>query len=127
MATEDRPIVEKVNLAEKFGRFHEHWHPKIAAELNDSYVNLAKLKGEFVWHRHDAEDELFLVVKGSLLIRLRDRDLRLEAGELAVIPAGVDHLPVADEEAHVLLFAPKSTLHTGTVRTARTVDDLEWI
>ncbi len=117
--------VEKVNLAEKFGLFHEQWRPKIVAELNDAYVKLAKVQGEFVWHRHDAEDELFLVVKGSLLIRLRDRDLRLEAGELVVIPAGVDHLPIADEEAHVLLFEPKSTLHTGTVRTARTVDDLE--
>ena len=126
MATEDRSV-EKVNLAEKFGRFHEHWHPKIAAELNDYYVKLAKLKGEFVWHRHDAEDELFLVVKASLLIRLRDRDLQLEEGEFVVIPAGIDHLPIADEEAHVLLLEPKSTLHTGNVRTERTVDALDRI
>ncbi len=127
MAAEDRPIVEKVNLAEKLGRVHEHWHPKIAAELHDSYVKLAKLKGEFVWHCHDAEDELFLVVKGGLLIRLRDRDLRLEEGEFVVIPAGVEHLPVADEEEHVLLLEPKSTLHTGNVRTERTVDALDRI
>ena len=125
MAEAGTPPVEIINLAEKFGRVHEQWRPKIVAELNDAYVKLAKVQGEFVWHRHNDEDELFLVVRGSLLIRLRDRDFCLEAGELVVIPAGVDHLPVADEEAHVLLFEPKSTLHTGTVRTDRTVDALE--
>jgi mannose-6-phosphate isomerase-like protein (cupin superfamily) len=116
--------MEKVNLAEKFRSFQEHWSPKIAAELNGSYVKLVKLKGEFVWHHHEAEDELFLVVKGKLLIRLRDRDIRLTEGEFVVIPRGVEHLPVAEEEAHVLLFEPKSTLNTGNVQNERTVANL---
>ena len=88
-------------------------------------MKLVKLKGEFVWHHHEAEDELFLVVRGRLLIKLRDRDLRLEEGEFVVIPRGVEHLPVAEEEAHVLLLEPKSTLNTGNVRSDRTVDELE--
>ena len=116
--------MDKVNLAEKFRSFQEHWSPKIAAELNDSYVKLVKVKGEFVWHHHEAEDELFLVVKGKLLIRLRDRDIRLEEGEFVVIPRGVEHLPVAEDEAHVLLFEPKSTLNTGNVQNQRTVANL---
>ena len=119
--------MEKVNLGQKFSLFQDHWSPKIAAEINDSYVKPAKLKGEFVWHQHDAEDELFLVVKGRLLIRLRDRDIRLEEGEFVVIPRGVEHLPVADEEAHVLLLEPKSTLNTGNVRNSRTVAELDRI
>ena len=102
--------MEKVNIAQKFSLFDEYWSPRIAGELNDSYVKLAKLKGEFVWHHHEAEDELFLVVKGRLLIRLRDRDIHLEEGEFVIIPKGVEHLPVAEEEAHVLLLEPKSTL-----------------
>lgn len=119
--------VRKVNLAQKFGLFQEYWKPKIVGELNDSYVKLVKLKGEFVWHQHAAEDELFLVVKGRLLIRLRDRDLWLEEGELVVIPKGVEHLPVAEEEAQLLLLELKSTLNTGTVRNGRTVRNLETI
>lgn len=117
--------IQKVNLSEKFGLFSECWKPRIAGEINDSYVKLVKLKGEFVWHHHEAEDELFLVVRGRLLIKLRDRDLRLEEGEFVVIPRGVEHLPVAEEEAHVLLLEPKSTLNTGNVRSDRTVDELE--
>jgi len=117
--------IQKVNLSEKFGLFGEYWKPRIAGEINDSYVKLVKLKGEFVWHHHEAEDELFLVVRGRLLIKLRDRDLRLEEGEFVVIPRGVEHLPVAEEEAHVLLLEPKSTLNTGNVRSDRTVDELE--
>jgi mannose-6-phosphate isomerase-like protein (cupin superfamily) len=119
--------MDKVNLAQKFALFHDYWSPKIAGELNDSYVKLAKLKGEFVWHRHETEDELFLIVKGRLLIRLRDRDIRLEEGEFVVIPRGVEHLPVAEGEVHVLLLEPKSTLNTGDVRNERTVADPEWI
>ncbi len=118
-------MVEKVNLAEKFARFDEHWSPKIVGELNDSHVKLAKLKGEFIWHHHENEDELFLVVKGRLQIKLRDGDIWLEEGEFVVVPRGVEHLPVAPEEAHVLLFEPKSTLNTGNVRDERTVDRLE--
>jgi len=119
--------MEKVNLAHKLSLFQDCWSPKIVGELNDSYVKLVKLKGEFVWHHHDAEDELFLVVKGRLLIRLRDGDVWLEEGEFVIIPRGVEHLPVAEEEAHVLLLEPKSTLNTGNVQDERTVADLERI
>ena len=115
------PPIEKVSLAEKFRRFDDLWSPKIAGELNDSYVKLVKLKGEFVWHRHEAEDELFLVVKGRLTIRLRGGEVRLEEGEFVVIPRGVEHMPVAEEEAHVVLLEPKTTLNTGDVRGERTV------
>ncbi len=117
--------MEKINLAQKFGLFHDYWSPKIAGELNDSYAKLAKLKGEIVWHHHEVEDELFLVVKGKLLIKLRDRDIWLEEGEFVIIPRGVEHLPVAEEEAHVLLLEPKSTLNTGNVQNERTIADLE--
>src|SRR6267143_495258 len=119
--------IQKVNLTKKLASFHDYWSPKIVGELNDSFVKLVKLNGEFVWHHHEAEDELFLVVKGSLLIRLRDRDVRVEEGEFVIIPRGVEHLPVAEEEVHVLLLEPKSTLNTGNTRSERTVDNLEWI
>ena len=123
----DETNMEKVNLTDKFNLFQDYWHPRIAGELNDSYIKLAKLKGEFVWHRHEAEDELFLVVKGRLLIKLRDRDIWLDDGEFVVIPKGVEHLPIAEDEVHVLLLEPKSTLNTGNVQNERTVSDLEWI
>lgn len=118
--------MEKVNVAQKFGLFHEFWSPKIVGELNGAYVKLVKLKGEFVWHHHEGEDELFLVIKGKLLIRLRDRDIRLEEGEFVIIPRGVEHCPVAEEEVHVVLLEPKSTVNTGNVRNERTVGD-QWI
>ena len=121
------PPIEKVNVASKFALFQDCWSPKIVGELNDSYVKLVKLKGEFVWHEHEAEDELFLVVKGKLLIKLRDRNLWLDEGEFVVIPRGVEHLPVAEEEVQVLLLEPKSTLNTGNVRNERTVAALERI
>jgi mannose-6-phosphate isomerase-like protein (cupin superfamily) len=119
--------MEKVNLAHKFNLFQDYWSPKIVGELNDSYVKLVKLKGEFVWHHHETEDELFLVVKGRLLIKLRDRDIWLEKGEFVIVPRGVEHLPIAEKEAHVLLLEPKSTLNTGNVRSEKTVTDLERI
>src|SRR5258708_12307461 len=119
--------MEKVNLAEKCNLFQGLLSAKIGGDLNDSYVKLAKLKGEFVWHHHEAEDELFLVVKGKLLIKLRDRDIWLEEGEFVIIPRGVEHLPVAEEEVHVLLLEPKTTLNTGNTRSERTVDNLERI
>ncbi len=119
--------MEKVNLAEKFKAFHDYWKPKIAGEVNDFHVKLVKLKGEFVWHHHEAEDELFLVVKGSLRIKFRDREVRLEEGEFIIVPKGVEHLPVAEEEVHVLLLEPKSTLNTGNVTNERTVAQLERI
>lgn len=120
-------MIDKVSLSEKFKLFDDHWSPKIAGELNDSYVKLVKLKGEFVWHQHEAEDELFLVVKGRLTIRLRERDIHLEEGEFVVVPRGVEHLPVAEEEAHVLLLEPKTTVNTGNVTSDRTVAELRRI
>lgn len=119
-------MVEPVNLAEKFALIEDYWSPRIAGELNDSYVKLAKLKGEFVWHHHEQEDELFLVVRGTLCIQLRDRDLWLREGEFAVIPRGVEHRPVASEEVHVLLLEPKTTVNTGTIQNERTRPD-QWI
>ena len=119
--------MNKVNLAQKFSLTQDYWSPKIVGELNDSYVKLAKLKGEFIWHHHETEDELFLVVKGNLLIKLRDRDILLEEGEFVIIPKGVEHLPIAEKEAHVLLLEPKTTLNTGNVYGEKTVENVEWI
>lgn len=119
--------METINLAQKFNLIQETWHPRIVGELNDSYVKLVKLKGDFVWHKHDQEDELFLVVKGQLLIHLRDRDLSIGEGEFAIIPRGVEHLPVAREEVFVLLLEPKTTVNTGDAqRNDRTVQ-AEWL
>ena len=119
--------MDKVNLAEKFARFQDHWSPKIVGQLNGQMVKLVKLRGEFVWHKHEHEDELFLVVKGRLKIRLRDRDIELDEGEFFIVPCGVEHQPVAEEEAHVLLFEPASTLNTGNLRNEMTVEQLERI
>lgn len=114
-----------VNLAEKLALFHDHWSPKIVGELNDSYVKLVKLQGEFIWHHHEREDELFLVLKGSLRMRLRDGERIIREGEFIIVPRGVEHLPVADEEVHLLLLEPKTTLNTGNVVNERTVADLD--
>lgn len=119
--------MEKVILSEKFNLFAEHWSPKIVGELNDSYIKVAKLKGEFVWHHHDNEDELFFVVKGKLLIKFKDKEVSLAEGEFIVIPKGVEHLPVADQEVHVMLIEPKTTLNTGNVINERTVENLNQI
>ena len=119
--------MDKVNLAEKFSLFDEYWSPKIAGELNGQYVKLAKLKGEFIWHHHEAEDEMFLVVKGRLTMKLRERDIILEEGEFLIVPRGVEHKPVAEEEAHIMLFEPKSTVNTGNVRDERTKEAEETI
>jgi mannose-6-phosphate isomerase-like protein (cupin superfamily) len=118
---------DKINLGQKFGLFAEQWSPKIIAELNGQYVKLARLQGEFVWHRHAGEDELFLVVRGRLTIRFRDGEVALEPGELLVVPAGVEHQPAAEDEVEVLLVEPKATLNTGDVREARTVEEPPWI
>ncbi len=115
-----------VNISQKFDLFNEYWSPRIVGELNESHVKLVKLKGEFVWHQHENEDELFLVVKGRLLIKFRDRDLWLNEGELTIIPKGVEHCPVAEEEVHVMLLEPKSTLNTGDQQNERTVE-AQWI
>jgi mannose-6-phosphate isomerase-like protein (cupin superfamily) len=119
--------MEKVNLSDKLSRFSDHWRPKIVGQLNGQQVKLAKLQGEFVWHAHEKEDELFLVIEGRLVIQLRDREIVLDPGEFVIIPRGVEHKPVADEEVHVLLFEPVSTLNTGTLRNERTVEQLDWI
>ena len=119
--------MEKVNLREKFSRFNDYWNPKIVGELNDSYVKLAKFKGKFVWHRHANEDELFLVIGGSLTIKFRDSEVQVDAGEFIIVPRGVEHLPVAEDEALVMLLEPKSTLNTGDAIDDRTVAELERI
>ena len=117
--------MEKINLAQKLSLFDERWSPRIVGEVNDVQVKLAKLEGEFVWHRHEAEDELFLVVTGRLTIRFRDGEETLGPGELIIVPRDVDHLPVADQGTSVLLVEPKTTLNTGNVRNERTVAELK--
>jgi len=121
------PSIQKVNLDEKFSRIQEHWKPKIAGEVNDAYIKLVKLQGEFIWHHHEQEDELFLVVAGQLRMQLRDGDLLLNPGEFVIIPRGVEHRPVAEQECQVILLEPKSTLNTGNVTNERTVPVLERI
>ncbi|MFN2185753.1 MAG: cupin domain-containing protein [Anaerolineae bacterium] len=120
-------MTAKVNLVEKFALFQERWSPKIVGELNGQYVKLAKLKGEFVWHHHQAEDEMFYVVKGCLTMKLPGEEIAIQAGEFLIVPRGVEHCPVAQEEVHVLLFEPKSTAHTGNVQSEMTVDRQDWI
>ena len=110
-----------VNLAEKFGLFAEHWQPKVVGELNGQHVKLVKLLGEFVWHHHADEDELFLVVRGRLRMQFRDGDVTVDPGEFIVVPKGVEHRPVAEQEVHVVLFEPASTRNTGNVTSERTV------
>jgi len=116
--------MELVNINQKLSSFSDHWSPKIVGELNDSYVKLVKLKGEFIWHHHENEDELFLVIKGQLLMRLRDREVRINPGEFLIVPRGVEHMPVAEEEVHLVLLEPRTTLNTGNVRNERTVEEL---
>ena len=119
--------MQKVALPEKFAEFHEHWSPRIVGELNGQHVKLVKFQGEFVWHHHDHEDELFLVVQGAFRMDYRDTDgrehsLDLTAGEFVIVPRGTDHRPCADQEVHVLLFEPAGTLNTGNIRNERTVE-----
>ncbi|HEX8141110.1 MAG TPA: cupin domain-containing protein [Pyrinomonadaceae bacterium] len=117
--------MKKVNIKQSLDSFTDMWSPKIVGEVNDSYVKLVKFIGEFVWHHHDEEDEMFLVVKGRMLMKLRDEEITVDEGEFIIIPRGVEHMPVADEETHVLLFEPRSTLNTGNVHNERTVATLE--
>jgi len=119
--------IEKVNLHEKFALFHSYWDPKIVGALNSQHVKLVKLHGEFIWHQHEREDELFLVVRGRFTMEFRDHTVTLEEGELIIVPRGVEHRPVAEHEAHVLLFEPATTLNTGDVVTERTVAEPERI
>lgn len=119
--------LEKVNLREKLSLITDHWNPRIAGELNGQQVKLVKLLGPFDWHHHDNEDELFLVVKGRFRMELRDRDIDLEEGEFLIVPRGVEHRPVADEEVHIILFEPASTLNTGNIENERTLHELQRI
>jgi mannose-6-phosphate isomerase-like protein (cupin superfamily) len=114
-----------INLAEAFRRIDRPWQPRLAGRVNDCAVKLAKLHGEFIWHRHQLEDELFLVVKGVLIMRFRDREVTVREGEYLIVPRGVEHCPVAPEECHVLLFEPAATLNTGDVVNERTVRDVK--
>ena len=118
-------MLAKVNVADGLASIRDHWKPKIAGEVNDIQVKLAKLKGEFIWHHHDQEDEMFLVVKGCLRMKLRDSDVTIREGEFLIVPRGVEHMPVADEETHILLFEPKSTVNTGNLRNERTLSHTE--
>ncbi|RPI21853.1 MAG: cupin domain-containing protein [Acidobacteria bacterium] len=119
--------MDKVNLQEKFGSFSDYWNPRIVGELNGQHVKLVKFQGPFVWHRHEREDELFLVVKGELVMEFRDRTIHLAEGEFLIVPKEVEHRPVADRECHVLLFEPASTLNTGNVESELTRRQLERI
>jgi mannose-6-phosphate isomerase-like protein (cupin superfamily) len=118
--------VAVVDLADKFARFDDRWHPHIVGALNDMHVKVVKLEGEFVWHHHD-EDELFLVIAGMLRMQFRDREVHVRAGQFVIVPRGVEHRPVADETAQVVLIEPASTRNTGNVRDSRTVDELDWL
>ena len=119
--------MQKINIAEKLASFTDHFQPKIVGELNGQHVKLVKFTGEFVWHHHDDEDELFLVVRGRFRMELRDQTIELGPGEILIVPRGVEHRPVADAEVEVLLFEPAGTLNTGNVRGERTVDRPEKI
>ncbi len=119
--------MKKVNVFKKLDTFNEFWKPKIVGRLNNQHVKIAKLKGEFVWHHHDMEDELFYVIKGRLVIKLRNTDIILNEGEFFIVPHGVEHKPVADNEVHVLLFEPDTTLNTGNIKNERTVENPETI
>ncbi len=129
--------MNKVNLSQKLSLINDHWNPRIVGELNGQYLKLVKFKGPFTWHHHETEDEMFLVVKGRFRMEFREgndanapaqqRDVWLEEGEFIVVPRGVEHRPVADEEAEVLLFEPASTLNTGNVQDEFTVPKLEWL
>lgn len=119
--------MDPIDLTDKLSKFDQYWSPRIIGAVNDSYVKVAKLNGEFVWHSHEQEDELFLVVKGRLTIRFRDGDVHLEEGQMVIVERGVEHQPVAESEAHVLIVEPKATVNTGDVENERTVTDLEWV
>jgi len=119
--------MKTINLREKFSLFQEHWTPKVLGEVNDSYVKIFKAKGEFVWHKHDHEDEFFLVVAGQLKIKYREGEIVLNAGECCIIPRGVEHLPYAEEEAHVMLLEPKEVINTGDAESDKKVENPVWI
>jgi mannose-6-phosphate isomerase-like protein (cupin superfamily) len=119
--------METINLKDKFSHFSDYWNPRIIGELNDCHIKAVKLKGEFVWHHHDNEDELFFVARGTLRMKFRDRETLIREGEFIIVPRGTEHCPAADEEVHLILMEPKSTLNTGNITNERTVAQLEHI
>ncbi len=119
--------MDKVDFTEKFALFSDRWSPKIVGEVNDAHVKIAKVQGAFVWHVHADEDEMFIIHRGRLTIRLRDRDVTLDPGQFFIVPRGVEHLPVAEEECEIIMLEPKTTLNTGDVVNERTVAEPEWI
>jgi mannose-6-phosphate isomerase-like protein (cupin superfamily) len=120
-------MLHKVNLTEKLGAFADYWNPRVIGELNGQHVKLVKLRGEFIWHHHAHEDEMFLVLKGRLVMKLRDGEVHLDPGEFIIVPRGTEHMPAAQEEVHLLLFEPAGTLNTGNIRNERTVGSPERI
>jgi mannose-6-phosphate isomerase-like protein (cupin superfamily) len=116
--------MDAVNLADKLSQVNEYWHPTIVGELNQDYIKVVKFRGEFLWHHHENEDEMFLVVKGTMRMRFRDRDVLVGPGEFIIVPKGVEHMPVAEQEVHIVLIEPRSTLNTGNVKNERTLETL---
>lgn len=119
--------MDKVNIQEKLGLFQDYWSPKIVGQVNDFHVKLVKVKGDFVWHHHDHEDEMFLVLDGRLTVHFPDREIVLEKGEFLIIPKGMEHKPFAEEEVHMMLLEPAATAHTGNVEHELTQKELDWI
>jgi mannose-6-phosphate isomerase-like protein (cupin superfamily) len=119
--------MENINLLQKFGLFNEHWSPKVIGELNGQHIKLSKFKGEFIWHKHDEEDEAFFVIKGSFVMEMRDKTIVVNEGDMLIVPKGVEHRPVAEEEVWVMLFEPAGTLNTGDVVNEKTTTELERI
>ena len=120
-------MVKKINIQDKLSLFNDHWNPRIIAELNKQHVKLAKIKGEFIWHKHDEEDEMFLVLKGNLKIEFRDRTETIHENEIIIVPKGVEHRPIAEEEVSIMLFEPVTTINTGAIENERTRKNLESI
>ncbi len=118
---------DKVNITDKFSQFNDHWNPRIIGELNGQYVKIAKVQGDFIWHSHENEDELFLVIKGTLILEFRDKTVTINEGEFYIVPKGVEHRPKAVEETHIMMFEPKSTINTGSERTDLTKENLDFI
>ena len=119
--------MKKINISQKLAQFNDHWNPRIIGELNKQHVKIAKLKGEFVWHKHDEEDEMFLVLKGTLKIAFRDRTETIQENEIIIVPKGVEHKPIAEEEVSIMLFEPATTINTGAIENERTRKNLESI
>ena len=122
---DDKTVLKKINLSENLSLFKDHWNPKIVGELNNQHIKLVKIKGEFIWHKHDDEDEMFLVLKGSLKIYFRDRTETINENEMIIVPKGVDHKPIAEDEVSIMLFEPATTINTGTIENKYTRKKLD--